>query len=222
MDFCKKMRQKPDAYFKDLYEKSLPAAGEPFPLSGCVFGCIVSSGWFTDLQEKFGETFGWSGKCFSEERKADGTPLRFGSTLQRDYHAPSGKNQSERVATFKGSGDFIFGGTGKFVEQGLHDRKPAWQWFDDGMSSRMQFGGGWRMQYNMFQAVGDGVTDEMRRAGPGLVLGKSYYRGPSGFLPERFRRNAATNYFMLFQACTKDGKVPWYPEYRDVPLAGNP
>jgi hypothetical protein len=49
------------SYFKDLYEKSLPAAGEPFPLSGCVFGCIVSSGWFTDLQEKFGETFGWSG-----------------------------------------------------------------------------------------------------------------------------------------------------------------
>lgn len=55
------------------------------------------------------------------------------------------------------------------MEQGLHDRKPAWQWFDDGMSSRMQFGGGWRMQYNMFQAVGDGVTDEMRRAGPGAA-----------------------------------------------------
>ena len=50
---------------------------------------------------------------------------------QREYHALSGKNQTERIATFKGSGDFIFGGVGKYVEKGLHDGKPAWQWSDD-------------------------------------------------------------------------------------------
>ncbi|KAI8464147.1 MAG: POT family-domain-containing protein [Monoraphidium minutum] len=222
LEFCKKMRKMPPSYFKDIFEKSAPAAGDAFPLKGCVFGCIVANDWYTDLQEKFGETFGWSGKCFSEELRADGTPLYFGSTLQRDFHAPSGKNQTERTATFKGSGEFIFGGEGKFVEKSLWDGKPTWQYYDDPVSMRMQLAGGWRTQYNMFQAVGDGVTDEFRRMGNGHVIGKSFYRGPSGFMPERFRRNAATNYFMLFQACTKDGKVPWYPEFRDVPLAGNP
>lgn len=222
MDFCRKMRTMPASYFKEMYEKAAPKAGDAFPLSGCVFGCIVSDGWYTDLQEKLGETFGWSGKCFSEELREDGTPLYFGSTLQRDYHRLSGKNQTERIATFKGSGEFIFGGQGKFVDEAIHDGKPAWQYFDDPISMRMQLAGGWRTQYNMFQAVGDGVTDEFRSIGTGLVLGRSFYRGPSGFLPERFRQNAQTNYFMLFQACTKDGKVPWYPEYRDVPLVGNP
>lgn len=65
-----------------MYEKHAPKQGDAFPLTGCVFGCIVSNGWYTDLQEKFGAAFGWSGKCFSEELRADGTPLHFGSTLQ--------------------------------------------------------------------------------------------------------------------------------------------
>ncbi|KAI8473357.1 MAG: hypothetical protein J3K34DRAFT_519024 [Monoraphidium minutum] len=223
LDYCKEMRSKPVSYFNDLYYKpaNIPKKGDAFPLSGCVFGCLVSGNdpHYVAIQEAFGRTFGWSGKCFSEER-VDGVPKRFGSTLQRDYYAESGKNQSQRASTFKGVGDFVFGGDGSFTEKGLADGKPAWQYKDDRATPEMMFAGGWRTLYNMFQGVGDGVTDEFRSVGPGIMLGKSFYAGPQGLLPEFLRVPRDTNYFMLFQGCTADGLIPWKPENRDLPIVG--
>ena len=50
-----------------------------------------------------------------------------------------------------------------------------------------------------FGAIGDGVTDEFRQLSPGVIIGKSFYGGPQGWLPETWRRQRDTNYFMLFQ-----------------------
>lgn len=219
LSYCKAMRQKPKEYFDDLFSKSVPKKGDAFPLTGCVFGCLVSKGQNIDFQEWWSTTFGWSGKCFSEERK-DGVPVRFGSTLQRDFHQMYNKTQAERAATFKGAGEFVFGGDGWFTEKGLYDQKPAWQYKDDRPSQQMAAAGGWRSLYFMFQAVGDGVTDEFRSIGPGVLLGKTFYAGPQGLIPDRFRVERDTNFFMLFQACTADGKIAWKPEQRDVPIVG--
>ena len=111
------------------------------------------------------------------------------------------------------------------------------------------------------------MTDEFRQLSPGVIIGKSFYGGPQGWLPETWRRQRDTNYFMLFQvrapacgacgnacmswckwcvfvlpltpantpthththntpthtpqSCTNDGKVPYRPEDRDLPIIGN-
>jgi hypothetical protein len=44
-----------------MYNSSVPQRGDPFPLHGCVFGCIVGNDSFTDLQKQFALGFGWSG-----------------------------------------------------------------------------------------------------------------------------------------------------------------
>lgn len=56
----------------------------------------------------------------------------------------------------KGAGPFIFGGDGQFVEKGLYDGRPSWQFRDDPAEPRMFWAGGWRTLYTMFQMVGDG------------------------------------------------------------------
>jgi len=100
---------------------------------------------------------------------------------------------------FKGVGNFIFGGNGSFVEQGLWDGKPAWHYVDDRPEPAMFAAGGWRTLYTLFQMVSDGVLDEFRPMGNGQMIGKSFYARPHEIMPDKWRTPQATNYFMLFQ-----------------------
>jgi hypothetical protein len=71
----------PRRYFAKIYNRTTVAKGEAFPLSGCVFGCMVGSDPYSGLTHEVSVAFGWSGKCFSEERDANNVPKRFGSFL---------------------------------------------------------------------------------------------------------------------------------------------
>jgi hypothetical protein len=205
-----------------MYNESVPAPGTKFPLDGCVFGCIVGvDDAYSLTQRNFSRGFGWSGKCFSEERDALGVPVRFGSTLNRNYQSEAHFTQAERIEAFTGAGPFVFGGNGRLRPHSLYDGKPAWEYADDRPDPQMLAAGGWRTLYSLFQMVGDGVTDEMRGFAPGGVIGKSFYSGMQGVRPDKWRQPRDTNFFMLFQACTKDGLVPRRAEQRDVPLIGN-
>jgi len=75
------MRAKPRSYFEKVYNATILQRGEPFPLSGCVFGCMVGNDPYGQLVHEVSVAFGWSGKCFSQQRDADGMPKRFGSML---------------------------------------------------------------------------------------------------------------------------------------------
>ncbi|GBF87984.1 hypothetical protein Rsub_00696 [Raphidocelis subcapitata] len=220
-EFCDSLHHKPKEYFAELYSRSIPKKGDEFPMTGCVFGCIVGNDTYTELQREFSLGFGWSGKCFTEER-INGMPARFGSTLNRNYSLPTGFSQRERARTYKGVGEFVFNGGGAFVDQSIFDGKPVWQYYDERPEPRMMAAGGWRSLYTLFQAVGDGVTDEFRHLAPGVMIGKSFYSGPQGLMPQKWRTPRDTNYFMLFQSCTADGKIAWDPEDREVPLVGAP
>jgi hypothetical protein len=102
-----------------------------------------------------------------------------------------------------GVGEFIFNGNGSFVDHSLYDGKPVWQYYDERPEPRMMAALGWRSLYTMFQAVGDGVTDEFRSLAPGVMIGKSFYSGPQGMMPQKWRTPRDTNYFMLFQVGEK-------------------
>ncbi|KIZ04934.1 hypothetical protein MNEG_3025 [Monoraphidium neglectum] len=111
----------------------------------------------------------------------------------------------------------IFTGSGRFNPTSFYDGRPAWHFDDDRPNITSFTAGGWRTLHTLFQAWADGVVDEFRDLGGGALIGKTFYTPP--FF--RGRARGDTNYFMLFQACTRDGKVPWRPEQREVPEIGD-
>ncbi|KAI8471545.1 MAG: hypothetical protein J3K34DRAFT_416976 [Monoraphidium minutum] len=218
LDYCKAMQSKPKSFFADMWNKtSIPKNGDQFPVKGCVFGCLVGNDPYTRAQIEASVMFGWSGKCFGEERK-NGVPTRFATTLNHDYLLPAGRTQEQRISAYTGAGDMIFTGQGSYNPKGFFDGLPAWHFQDDKPNVTSLTAGGWRTLHTLFQAWADGVVDEFRDLGSGAVIGKTFYTPPIF----RNRMRADTNFFMLFQACTKDGKVPWRPEQREVPLIGDP
>lgn len=159
-------------HWAGLYNKTVPARGEPFPLTGCVFGCLVGNDTYTALQQEWATAFGWAGKCFSKERDADGVPKRFGTMLGHDYMVPTGKTQAERVSYYTGAGDYIFTGKGSYLEKSRYDGRGAWQFQDDRPRIESLMAGGWRTFHTLAQAFADGVTDEFRPLGNGESFGR--------------------------------------------------
>jgi len=102
---------------------------------------------------------------------------------------------------------------GRFQDKSYNDGKPAYQFVDDRPNIDMFTTGGWRTFNAINQAFSDGVTDEFRPYGPGVVLGRTYYQPPIF----RGRLRADAGFFMLFQVggglgrllCTCAWPQPW-------------
>lgn len=60
----------------------------------------------------------------------------------------------------------------------------------------------------------DSIRDEVRVMAPGAVIGRMYVTGPSG------QTRPMPIFFMLFQACTADGRFPTVPAARQLPRVG--
>lgn len=219
-EFCRYLAELDDADVEDMFSRGRgPQPGEPFPLKGCVLGCLIGKqGSQTGYMWGSGS---WSGKC-----------VRGNSIMNLITPLPSLGGIMTVMDTFDWD-------DGIWVQEKFPGTiRTDWSWADmyggmwgspGGTSNNV-----WVLEYpdiqvetstgnenpmsdlqNTYAKLVKGSRDEVRLIEPGLMFGKLFRRPNSYLNPMPVGVDSGIKFAMI-QTCSESGGYAWSGNSRDL------